>query len=64
MTYAQVLETVFSSGRIKTKAEADREGFLAEVEAEVQFEASERDEAGELEGTVNGAVEFALSHVG
>ena len=64
MTYAEILDFVFANGRIETNAEYDWEGYLAEVEAEVGFEARERLESGELEGTVEGAVEFALSHVG
>ena len=64
MTYAQILSHVFESGRITTSSEDDYEGFLAEVEAEVHFEATERAGSGELEGTIEGAVEFALSHVG
>ena len=64
MTYAEILSFVFESGRITTNADVDREGYLAEVESEIHFEASERLEAGELEGTVEACVEFALSHVG
>lgn len=64
MTYAQILSFVFENGRIETSADDDYEGFLAQVKAEVEFEASEREEAGELEGTVEGAVKFALAHVG
>jgi len=64
MSYAQVLSFVFESGRINTSSEEDYEGFLAEVEAEVHFEASERKQEGSLEGTVKDCVKFALSHVG
>jgi len=62
MTYSQVLAFVFESGRITSGlTEEDR---IAEVEAEVHFEASERAQAGELEGDVEGCVQYALEHVG
>lgn len=64
MTYAQILAHVFESGRITISSQDNYEGFLAEVEVEVEFEATERAESGELEGTIEGAVKFALSHVG
>jgi hypothetical protein len=77
MTYSQLLEFVFSSGRIVHRdiavspADADSqsssdnwEEYAAEVKAEVEFEASERLESGELEGTVDGAIEYALAHIG
>jgi hypothetical protein len=63
MTYSQLLEIVFSSGRIESSSD-NWEEYAAEVKAEVEFEASERLESGELEGTVDGAVEFALERIG
>jgi hypothetical protein len=64
MTYAQILNFVFESGRITTDATKDPEGYKSEVKNEVAFEAGERKESGELEGTIEGAVEFALEHIG
>ena len=63
MTYAEILNHVIENGRITTNGEEDPESYLAEVKAEVEFEASEREESGDLDGTVKGAVEFAVSHV-
>jgi hypothetical protein len=63
MTYAEILTFVFESGRIESSPD-DWNAYVSEVEAEVGFEAGERIESGELEGTVEGAIEFALSHIG
>jgi hypothetical protein len=62
MTYAEVLNYVFESGRITTSSDK-RRAFNAEVEAEIHFEASERFEAGELEGTIDECVAFALERI-
>lgn len=63
MTYAQLLEFVFSSGRIKADPEKNYDDYLAEVKAEIAFEAQERADAGDLNGSVEDAVKFALDHV-
>jgi hypothetical protein len=62
MTKAEILEFVFSSGGIQGSSD-DQDSYIAEVEQEVRFEASERIESGEYEGTVDEAVEFAIAHV-
>ena len=59
--YAAILNHVFENGRVTTDSEKDWKGFLAELEAEVYFEAAER---GFSEEECEKCVEFALSHVG
>jgi hypothetical protein len=63
MTYADILDIVWESGRISFDGKEDPDNFWAEVEAEIAYEASERIESGELEGIVEDAVDFALSHI-
>jgi hypothetical protein len=63
MSNSEVLNFVFESGRIASDS-SNWDEYIAEVEVEVEFEARERLESGELEGTVEECVKFALTHVG
>jgi hypothetical protein len=63
MSNLEILSFVFESGRI-TSDSSDWDNYVAEVEAEVRFEAAERAESGEFTGDIEECVAFALSHIG